>query len=283
MTSTKKILLLGVGNTAFALADFYLNSDEHGSQRLLFGTTRSADKTLTLLDRRIEPIHDDGSDTCLSAIEAAAEDACVLVSYPPDPGGVSDLRYAPLLQKAVKIVYISSTGVYEGLDGRIDEATALPASHSASGERRLAAESFWRERSACILRAPGLYGPQTGLHLRLLSGSYRLPGDGSNHVSRIHLDDLASIIDAAFGLAAQGSVYVVGDLKPATHFEVVSWLCQKLSLPLPPSQPLAAVSATLRGNRQIDSSRLRNDLQLELLYPTYVEGFTDCLSKCGCC
>ncbi|MBU6450636.1 MAG: hypothetical protein KGS72_02580 [Cyanobacteria bacterium REEB67] len=277
-----KILLLGVGNTALALADLIhkINSSSTDSV-LLSGTTRSAAKKEVLAASGIVPLLDDGQRFSLDLIEAAADEACVLISYPPDASGASDRRYAPLLTSAAKIVYISSTGVYDGIEGAIDEATALPDQPSEGARLRLASEDFWRERGACVLRAPGLYGPESGLHLRLLAGSYSIPGDGSNYVSRIHLDDLAAIIAAAFVRAEDGALYLVGDLKPAQHLEVVGWLCEKLSLPLPPFLPLNAVPPTLRGNRRIDASLLRKDFGLDLRYPTYVEGFSDCLRRCS--
>ena len=162
--------------------------------------------------------------------------------------------------------------------GKIDENTVCV--RDGASVVRLDAEQFWRvENGACVLRAPGLYGPKNGLHKRLLSGTYKLPGDGSNFVSRIHLDDLAHVIDSAFKWAQKGSLYAVGDLKPSTHLEAVSWLCERLHLPLPPSVPIDQVGPTLRGNRQIDSSLMREQLSVELKYPTYVEGFSQCLAN----
>jgi hypothetical protein len=279
--SIDKIFFLGVGNTALALADLCRDGDRSAAPAApLSGTTRSAAKRELLQRHGIEPLLDDGENSSLLALEAAAAGASVLVSYPPDANGASDLRYAPCLKAAKKIVYISSTGVYDGVEGAIDESTALADEPSDSARQRLASENFWRERGACVLRAPGLYGPESGLHLRLLAGSYNIPGDGSNYVSRIHLDDLAAIIAAAFIRSEPGSLYLVGDLKPASHLEVVSWLCEMLNLPLPPYRPLNAVPPTLRGNRRVDSSRVREDMHLELRYPTYVEGFSDCLRRC---
>ncbi len=66
---------------------------------------------------------------------------------------------------------------------------------------------------------------------------------------------------------------ITGDDRPATHLEVVQWLCQKYQLPLPQFAPLEQVHQTLRGNRQIDNSRVLTDLSVTLRYPTFVEGF----------
>jgi nucleoside-diphosphate-sugar epimerase len=289
-TLPQNILLLGVGMTAQALADFYSVS---GDAVQIFGTTRSA---ANMSRPGVRMILEDYTEDAAHQIEAAAKGACVLVSYPPDKEqagsanisasyisasyiSASDSRYGPLLNKASKIVYISSTGVYEGVTGVVDEQTPLASSLSQSAIIRQAAENFWRQRGAVVLRAPGLYGPASGLHKRLLSGSYKLPGDGQNFVSRIYLPDLARLIDAAFKRAEPGKLYLAGDEKPSTHLEVASWLCQKLGLPMPASAPLDTVAPTLRGNRQIDASLIRRELDVTLKFPTYVEGFSDALAR----
>ena len=287
MTVGKKIVLLGVGNTAQALIDHYRRqADQCGldkSSYEIYGTTRSADKMPLLSRQHVIPLPLTEELWSLDAFKAAADDACVLVSYPPPANAVNpDQFFAPLLARAAKIVYISSTGVYGQCQGRIDEETSIDIDAAdGSARQRLASEKLWRDRGACVLRAPGLYGPHNGLHLRLRAGTYNLPGDGTNFVSRIHLDDLATIIGAAFEHAPAASLFVTGDLKPSTHIETVSWLCRKLNLPLPASLPIEKVGPTLRGNRQIDSALVRRQLNVELRYPTYVEGFSQCLAVSG--
>jgi len=288
-----KVILLGVGSCALALVDFYRDKIDAG-RIALYGTTRSAEKLPVLASLGIQPLLDSNSDLLASddlseanardvqfieQLRNLAKDAFILVSYPPPRDGaknLSDMRYGAALSQAKKIVYISSTAVYGSASGVINEDT--PTSSEGQYAPRLSSEKFWQKRGACVLRAPGLYSPQTGLHKLLLSGKYKLPGDGSNYVSRIHLDDLAVIIDAAFQRAECGSLFVVGDERPATHIEVVSWLCQKLDLPMPPAVPIEDVHLTLRGNRQIDSSRVLRQLHVGLQYPSYVEGLSQCLA-----
>jgi len=285
--SATKLVLLGVGNAAQAVAELY--KGKSGSYKI-YGTTRSADKVGALEKLGIIPLHDDGGMDFLLRLQEACNEAFVLISFPPElyplagagrESESSELRYALYVTGAKKIVYISSTGVYGEFSGIIDEQT--PCSQQAEANVRHAAETYWRALGACALRAPALYGPGTGLHKRLLAGTYKLPGNGENYTSRIHLDDLAVIVAAAFDLAKKHSMYVVGDLLPTTHIETVSWLCQKLNLPLPPSQPLdhPGLHYTMKANRQVDSSLMRRELQVSLMYPTYKEGFSQCLLHSG--
>jgi hypothetical protein len=267
--SGRRLVLLGVGNVALALKA----AAAAASYREIVGTTRSTERTRS--------IDDHGVKSFLLSLERNEsirdlfEGADVLVSFPPERQ--SDEALSQLAQSARKIVYISSTGVYGKTSGIINERSSVDPEfpHAAA---RLHAEKIWREQGAIILRAPGIYGPKTGLHIRLRDLSYRLPGDGRNHISRIHLDDLAQIVLASFARGQAGSLYVVGDQAPVPQIEVVSWLCEKMALPMPPSVPIDEVSPTLRGNRQIIADKVLKELDLRLLFPSYKEGFSQCLA-----
>jgi NAD dependent epimerase/dehydratase family enzyme len=270
----RKLVFLGVGNTALAVRR------EASSYADYVGTTRSVERMQKLEEARINPVlievgENEIHSSELEALKTDLRDADVLVSYPPDK--LSDSFFSSLAAEARRLVYISSTGVYGNLTGRIDEVSPVDL-ESASSRARLAGEDIWRNLGAVVLRAPGLYSASSGLINRLKTGTYRLPGDGSNYVSRIHLDDLAQIILASFQLAKPGTTYVVGDSKPATHKEVVDWLCQRLEIPTPSAVPLSEVHETLRGNRQICSDRVLRELGVKLRYPTFKEGYASAFS-----
>jgi nucleoside-diphosphate-sugar epimerase len=204
-------------------------------------------------------------------------DAFVLVSYPPDRA--SDERFGALIEGARGLVYISSTGVYGKHAELVDESTEVDA-HSESNRDRLAQERFWAERKAVVIRAPGLYCPTSGLHVRLAKGTYRLPGDGTNYTSRIHLKDLGRLILAVFEHPLPvASTYLVGDLKPASQIEVITWLCAKMNLPMPQSVPLAEAPKSLQANRRVNPAKILAELNFTLEFPTYKEGFAHCLEQ----
>lgn len=290
--SLNKIVLLGVGQTARALTKLLssdsdlpqlLAGDKSGLPLEIWGTTR-AESGAALEELGIRPIlltnQNAGENHWHERLQEVCRDAFVLVSFPPDGSSDQVFRDLVFAAKPRATVYISTTGVYGKTSGIIDEHSAVDEDDPRALVR-LNAEKVWAAQ-AVILRAPGLYDANSGLPRRLLSGTYRLPGDGSNYVSRIHLDDLAMIIVKAWlaqSLSACAPMYVVGDLKPTSHLEVVSWLCNQLSLPLPQSSPLSEVNPSLRGNRQICSAKVLADLDVKLKYPTYVEGFTQCLAN----
>jgi nucleoside-diphosphate-sugar epimerase len=131
---------------------------------------------------------------------------------------------------------------------------------------------LYREQGATVLRACGIYGPDRGLHLRVIRGEHKIPGDGSRMLSRIHVEDLA-----AFALAAdqaRAETFVIGDEEPAQHIEVVRFICETYNVPLPPSIPLDQAHATLQADRTVDSTRARSTLNVQLRYPSYRIGMS---------
>ncbi|MFT3925501.1 MAG: SDR family NAD(P)-dependent oxidoreductase [Myxococcales bacterium] len=200
----------------------------------------------------------------------------ILVSFPPD--GVSDAQCAPLATRAHSSVYISSTGVYGSLTGRIDDATP-PHPDSPRARGRLSAEEPWRAAGASVLRAAAIYGPGSGMHTRLRAGSARIVGDGSGYVCRIHVDDLAAISLACMTQRVRGKSFVVADDEPAPQGDVVRYLAARLGLPVPPAVPIAEAPETLRHDRRVDASGIMRCLAMGLRYPTYREGFEACIAE----
>jgi nucleoside-diphosphate-sugar epimerase len=100
-------------------------------------------------------------------------------------------------------------------------------------------------------------------------------------LSRIHVDDLAQLIlalvpavgsPAAPRAARVGETFVVGDLAPAPHVDVVRFVCETYGVPLPPFVPLESVHESLRADRRIDPSRALERAGIALIYPSYREG-----------
>ena len=276
-TTRRKLVLLGVGNTAEALLSICLEKYDS-----VYATTRDGEKASALQKRGIQPIlltPGAGADICsesLEVLEEASASADVLASFPPD--GSSDEKLSLSVSRARRIVYISSTGVYGASRGVVDLHTRVEPGPLVPMSR-IDAERTWSNAGATILRAPALYGPAYGLHKRLMDGRFRLPGDGSRHSSRIHLHDLARIIYQVLSTELRRNTYPVGDKRPAPLREVVDWLCNRLSLPYPESVPYEQAHRTMQADRQVDGSALLDELELELIFPTYVEGFEHCLSQ----
>jgi nucleoside-diphosphate-sugar epimerase len=254
------VLVLGCGYAGSAVARRVLG------QRPLLVTVRSEQRAQALRAQGIPVLACPQLDRSIA--QHVTPDTQVVVAYQPD--AATDAEVAPALRAARAITYISSTGVYGDVQGVIDDSTPLPASLNERSRRLLAGEDAFRAVGATVLRCPGIYGRDRGLHMRILRGEHRIPGDGTLLSSRIHVEDLATF--ALHAERAPGETFVVGDLEPARMIDLVRFVCDLHGLPLPPRVPLEQVHETLRANRAADSSRARALLAVDLRYPTYREG-----------
>ena len=204
-----------------------------------------------------------------------APDAIVVCLAPPGPDPAAELRaLIGAAAHARKLVYVSSTGVYAPGGGAwVGESWPI-APTTPSGRGRVAAETVLAEARIpwIALRVAGIHGPDRGLVDRIRGGTYRIVGDGRAHVSRIHVDDLVTAIIAAGTRDVSGAVNVADD-DPAPIGEVADAIATELGLPPPPRVPADSVSPEIAGmltaDRRIANRRLREELGVELRYPSW--------------
>lgn len=187
-----------------------------------------------------------------------------------DPAGeVAALVHAA--QGCERLVYVSSTGVYAPGNGAwVDESWPL-APATVAGRARVAAEAAL-PRDAIALRVAGIYGPGRGLVDRIRAGTYRIIGDGTAYVSRVHVDDLVDAIIRAGATTFAGPVNVADD-DPAPIGEVADTVAAHFGLPPPPRVPVGSVDGEVAGmltaNRRIANARMKQQLGVQLRYPSW--------------
>lgn len=211
---------------------------------------------------------------------------------PTLPAGEAARRAATAAQRAGAraFIYLSSSAVYGRTDPSsteewVDEDSAV-ATSDPEAQMRLADEMSVQAVGQAglrtvVLRLGAIYGPPLGttqpgrgVRQRLRAGQYKLWDGGRFHFSRIFVDDLVRIIRAAAERAPQNALYVVGDDHPCRQGEYGRWLAQHLGLPEPPEVDAFGAQGprhALRG-RRLRNTRLKQELQIELAYPTYAEG-----------
>ena len=195
------------------------------------------------------------------------------------PGGYQATAaiVAPLLAGAVRVVYLSTTGVY-GDAHHVDETTPAAPRHLREElrieEERTLAAAPW---STLVLRPAAIYGPGRGVHESMRAGKYRLPGDGSNYISRIHVDDLAAHCAAALDAAVTGT-FPVADDEPCPAREIAGFCANLLSVPMPEFTERLPGDDTRRANRRVDGRAIRAALGVALRYPSYRQGIVASLS-----
>lgn len=198
-----------------------------------------------------------------------APGSIVVCLAPPGLDPVGEIKNLALASAGCRLVYVSSTGVYAPGGGEwVDEGWPIEPV-TAAGRARVAAESAL-PRSAVALRAAGIYGPGRGLAARLASGSYRIVGDGSAHVSRIHVQDLVEAIVCAGNSHVAGPVNVADD-DPAPIGELADRIAGELGVAPPPRIPATDVDSEVAGmltaDRRIANTRMKRELGVVLRHP----------------
>lgn len=181
--------------------------------------------------------------------------------------------------------YLSTTGVYGDWDGAwVDENAEL----RGTGERlkrRIAAEKEWRAHGGHVFRLAGIYGPGRSVLEDLKAGTARRIDKKGQVFSRIHVADIAHIVFASMRRPSPGSTYNVCDDEPAPAHEVVAHGARLLGIKPPPLVPYEQAQLSPMGhefyaaNRRVNNEKIKRELGVSLIYPTYREGLAQCLQN----
>jgi len=192
-----------------------------------------------------------------------------------------------------RIAYLSTTAVYGDHGGGWIDETTLLAPGTARARQRVAAEDAWREMAGNlgvpldIFRLSGIYGPGRNQLVALGAGTAKRINKPGHVFNRIHVEDIATTLAAAFATAAPGAVYNVADNEPAPPQEVVGFAAEVLGMPPPPEIAFAdAEMSPMAREFYSESKRVSNraiidHLGVKLAYPTYREGLTALAAPLG--
>lgn len=273
------VLILGCGYTGRRVARRFL-----GRGIPVLATTRNPEKLEEVAALGGVVLHLDVlKPETLGRLRDAVDEAMrVLHSIPVVEGPEGPLEPTPALLEALegrirRLVYLSTTGVY-GAAADVDETT--PTAPAGERERlRVAAEQAVSggDWPALVLRPAAIYGPGRGVHESIRRGRYRLAGDGANYVSRIHVDDLAAICEAALATDLTGA-FPVGDEEPCTARQIAEFCAGLLGLPVPEPTDPAALHRTRQVDRRVDGRAIVRLLGLSFRYPSYRIGIPAALA-----
>ncbi|HHF0525981.1 TPA: SDR family oxidoreductase [Legionella anisa] len=285
---TPSFFIFGFGYTANRLANTPIQLGFN-----VVGTTRQESKKVMIHPAKIKLIDFKAADIEYSLSQSTH----LLVSVPPD-ARIGDLvlsYYSELIKRNAAHIewlgYLSSTGVYGDYQGNWVDEESICRPKSASGMLRLEAENAWfsyaksNQLPLHIFRLAGIYGPQRNPLERIKSGKkYSIFKEGQVF-SRIHVDDIVSILLASIKNPHHLSTYNVADDEPAASHEVDAYAASLLNQSPLPLIPFEETSLSPReqefylSNRRVSNLKIKKELKIVLHYPSFREGLTQIWRK----
>jgi nucleoside-diphosphate-sugar epimerase len=201
----------------------------------------------------------------------AANDRLRVEGTPLFLGACHTVGVPRVLQQSVSMVHGG------GADAWADETTFHPvpgegiAGAAIAAARSMEASVQQSGLDWLILRGGLFYGPGTGFDddwfSRAQAGKLRLPAEGDDYVSLVHIADMAAATLAAIARWPSRHALIVADNEPAPWRDIFNYVCSVAGVGPPPPG----------GRSAMPSFRVRNDKARDLLswtpfYANYRQG-----------
>lgn len=278
------LIIIGLGYVGYYQ---YKKLSSKGSPHKLLATTRNPQNKKGNEYPGLNFINFNNHETLSQ--EIASDCTHLLVTAPPEPGGIDPFLnfYEKSLIKAKNLVwvgYISTTSVYGDHQGRwVDESSHCKPTSQQARDRLAVEDQYLRlyynhQVPVHIFRSSGIYGPGRSVFDRLDSPNFR-PIRAPEHLfSRIHVEDIAALLEASMYTPTPGEIFNLGDRQPASSYEVAQYACTLMGRTPPPvielknAQLSERMADFYRDNKRVKADKILKTLNMELMYPTYKEG-----------
>ena len=228
-----------------------------------------------------------------SLINKLEDSNYILISIPPINGLDIVLKNFESSFKKIKnckwITYLSATSVYGDHKGNwvTEESKVLPS--STNGVYRLNAENQWKDFSnknnlpLQIFRLAGIYSEDQNILRRLKMGKVKIVDKKNHFFSRIHVEDIASVLLKSLKSFKDKETYNICDDMPASQKDVAIYGSKLLGLTEPEYIKLEEVESEMLRNfykdsKKVDNKKMKAFFNYTLKYPTYVEGLDHILN-----
>lgn len=207
-------------------------------------------------------------------------------------------------ERTQQIIYLSSTSVYGQTAGEWVDETSACEPERENGQICLEAEQLFAQQGllgeaavegnarAVILRLAGIYGPGRLLaRMEQIKAGEPLAGRPDAWLNLIHLDDIVQTILRCDGDLQLASHYLVSDSRPVTRQEYYETLAQLIEAPQPRFATGEAADVKSKStrpnsteraagvNKRCNNKRLREELGVELQYPSIWEGLSQAIKN----
>lgn len=279
------LLCFGLGYSAGVLAHRLA-----GQGWTVSGTSRTSAGAQHIADCGYRGMVFDGRSKSADVCVVLKSATHILLSIPPDSDGDPAWRaYGDDIAANTNVKwigYFSTVGVYGDAEGGwvSEETEARPGSER--GRRRLDAENAWRAlgrrsgKAVIVFRLPGIYGLGRSTIDDVRDGTARRLIKPGQVFNRIHVEDIATAVEAALSPPHPDRVYNVTDDDPCPPQDVVAYAAGLLGLPVPPDLDFATteLSPMARSfyseSKRVSNARMKRELGVTLAYPSYRDGLS---------
>lgn len=286
----KHVLIIGCGDIGLRVAKIWKNA-----AKSVFAMARGEESMDIFRQQHLHTCQADLDDSH-TLKQIPSRQSLLYYFAPPPAKGHIDTRIANFLASMDKealpahIIYISTSGVYGNQDGNLinEETPVNPSVDRAkrryNAEQQLRAWSKHTSVPITILRVGGIYGPGRLPLQRLKDQIPMLHEELSPQTNRIHADDFAQVCVAAAAKKAEGEIYNVSDGTNSNMTEYFNTIADFCNLPRPPLVDWDEAEKTiskgmlsyLKESRKLDNSKMINELDIKLKYPTLKDGLKSC-------
>src|SRR4051812_2658387 len=286
----KRLFIFGLGYTALVLARRLKTRGWTVS-----GTCQTEERCRELSAEKIPAVVFNGTQP-MTDCEALSRATYVLSSVPPDgerdPVLACHAADLAALKEVKWIGYLSTTGVYGDRGGDwVSEKSGLHPT-GRRGRARVAAEQAWLDLTRLglavhIFRLAGIYGPGRSALDTVREGRARRVVKPGQVFSRIHVEDIATVLEASMMRPNPGAIYNVCDDDAAPPQDVIAYACALLGVEAPREIPFSAaapeMSAMARSfyedNKRGTNPRVQDELGVKSAYPDYRSGLKALLAS----
>ena len=219
----------------------------------------------------------------------------LLISIPPSDNQDLVLKYhhdhIVAMPKLKWVGYLSATSVYGNHHGNwVNEDTVLTPT-DGRGKARCDAEKEWlavfqkHNIPLHIFRLGGIYGPSRNQLIAVQKNTAKKIIKPGHYFSRIHVDDICGALISSINKPNPGKKYNIVDDEPASSEDVLNYICDILNLPYLKGTPfeqadLSPMSMSFYAdNKRVSNIKTKEELNWQLKFPSYREGYSDILSK----
>lgn len=285
----ERVLIIGCGDVGQRAARMLPSAVR------VLALTSSPDRRPALRAQGITPLFGN-LDHAQSLMRLSGLATRVLHLAPPPGEGREDPRTRKLLRSLQlrtapqAVVYGSTSGVYGDCKGALVNETRTLAATTPRAQRRVDAEMRVRllgrmpgRVRVSILRIPGIYAldREGGTpEARLRKGTPVLEPADDVYTNHIHADDLARACVAALWRGKPQRIYNVNDDSAMQMGDYFDFAADLYGLPRPPRVPRSTAQGQLplvllsfmSESRQMDNTRMKQELRLRLQYETVRTG-----------